>query len=114
VEEGGSASRKFFNLPLERNHVNLLPLSWTIVHIIDEESPILDWEPRDFTINQAEIIIFIEGFDESFGQKIHVSSSYTCREIRWKARFLPMYHPHEGHTVLNLDAIHDFVFLEEE
>lgn len=114
VEEDGFSSRKFFNLPLERSHVNLLPLNWTIVHIIDEKSPILGWEPRDFTQKQAEIIIFIEGFDESFGQKIHVSSSYTCREIRWKARFLPMYHPHEGHTVLNLDAIHDFVFIEEE
>lgn len=114
VKENGFATRKFFNLSLERNHVNLLPLNWTIVHIIDPTSPILNWEPRDFTKNQAEIIVFIEGFDESFGQKIHVSSSYTCREIRWKARFLPMYHPNKGHTILDLDAIHDFEFLSEE
>lgn len=114
-DTAGHPSRRFLTLPLERSHINLLPLSWTIVHIIDKDSPILDWEPRDFTKNQAEIIIFIEGFDESFGQKIHVSSSYTCHEIRWKARFLPMYHhPEDGKTVLNLDAIHHFDFIKEE
>jgi len=114
VEENGFATRKFFNLPLERNHVNLLPLNWTIVHVIKPDSPILGWEPQDFTKKQAEIIVFLEGFDESFGQKIHVSSSYTCREIRWKARFLPMYYSTRGQTVLNLDTIHDFKFIQEE
>ncbi|MEL7222131.1 MAG: ion channel [Bacteroidota bacterium] len=114
VKENGLASRRFYNLPLERNHINLLPLNWTIVHLIKEDSPILGWEPRDFTKNQAEMIVFLEGFDESFGQKIHVSSSYTCREIRWKARFLPMYYPARERTVLNLDAIHDFEFISEE
>lgn len=110
----GGPTRRFFTLPLERNQVNLLPLNWTIAHIIDKKSPIHNWAPRDFTNHQAEVIIFIEGFDESFGQKIHVSSSYTCREIRWNARYLPMYYPQSGKTVLNLDAIHEFEFLEEE
>lgn len=111
-DDTGHATRRFFNLPLERDQVNLLPLNWTIVHIIDKKSPILDWEPKDFTRQQAEVIIFIEGFDESFGQRIHVSSSYTCREIRWNARYLPMYYPRSGKTVLDLDAIHEFEFLE--
>lgn len=110
----GRLSRRFYNLPLERNQVNLLPLNWTIVHVIDTNSPILGWEPRDFTLRQAEVIIFLEGFDESFGQKVHVSSSYTCHEIRWNARYLPMYYPRAGKTVLDLDAIHEFEFLEEE
>lgn len=109
----GYTTRRFYNLPLERDKVNLLPLNWTIVHLIDDNSPIQGWQPSDFTKNQAEVIIFIEGFDESFGQKIHVSSSYTCREIRWNAQFLPMYYPRDGKTVLDLDAIHQFEFLEE-
>ncbi|MEL7252296.1 MAG: ion channel [Bacteroidota bacterium] len=109
----GYSSRRFFNLPLERNEVNLLPLNWTVVHLIKDDSPIKGWEPRDFTNNQAEVIIFIEGYDESFGQKIHVSSSYTCREIRWNAKFLPMYYPRNGKTVLDLDAIHQFEFMED-
>ena len=110
----GYATRRFFNLPLERDQVNLVPLNWTIVHLIDEQSPIRGWQPSDFTKNQAEVIIFIDGFDESFGQKVHVSSSYTCREIRWNARFLPMYYPRNGKTVLDLDAIHESEFLEDE
>ncbi|MEM1214294.1 MAG: ion channel [Bacteroidota bacterium] len=113
VEEtvDGIPNRRFYNLPLERNRVNLLPLNWTIVHLIDKDSPIHGWAPKDFTEHQAEIIIFIEGFNESFGQRIHVSSSYTCREIRQDARFLPMYFHRAGKTVLDLDAIHDFEFV---
>ena len=110
----GHSTRRFHNLRLERNKVNLLPLSWTIVHLIEDDSPIKGWEPKDFTKNQAEIIIFIEGYDESFGQNVHVSSSYTCREIRWNAQFLPMYFPENGKTVLDLDAIHLFEFLEDD
>jgi inward rectifier potassium channel len=111
-EQGGMPARRFYNLPLEREQINLLPLSWTIVHIIDEESPIKDWEPQDFTARQAEVIVFLEGFDESFGQRVHINSSYTCREIRWRARFEPMYYPGTGKTVLDLDAIHNFSFLD--
>lgn len=114
VHEGGIAQRRFQNLTLERDQVTLLPLNWTIVHIIDENSPIKGWEPRDFTRQQAEVIIFIEGYDESFAQLIHVDSSYTCREIRWHARFEPMYFPEEDQTVLELDKIHAFHFLGEE
>lgn len=114
VEEDNNkhSTRRFFTLPLERDQVNLLPLNWTVVHVIDKKSPILGWEPKDFTRQQAEVIIFIEGFDESFGQRVHVSSSYTCREIRWNARYSPMYYPRSGKTVLDLDAIHEFEFLE--
>jgi inward rectifier potassium channel len=109
----GTETRRFHNLPLERDKITLLPLNWTIVHVIQADSPILGWEPRDFTRHQAEVIIFIEGYDESFGQNVHVSSSYTCREIRWNARYLPMYYPRHGKTVLDLDAIHHFQFIED-
>ncbi|RME97477.1 MAG: transporter [Bacteroidetes bacterium] len=111
-ERAGMPLRRFFNLPLERDQVNVLPLSWTIVHIIDDESPIKGWEPKDFTARQAEVMIFLEGFDESFGQRVHVISSYTCQEIRWNAQFQPMYYPGTEKTILNLDAIHEFSFLD--
>ncbi|MCB0635327.1 MAG: transporter [Lewinella sp.] len=110
----GAPTRRFQQLPLERDHLALLPLNWTIVHIIDEESPLRGLSPQDFTQRQAEVIIFIEGFDESFGQRVNISSSYTCYEIRWGARFLPMYFSHKGQTVLDLERIHDFEWVEEE
>jgi len=113
TDSAGVETRRFHTLPLERDTVTLLPLNWTIVHVIEDDSPILGWEPRDFTSHQAEVIIFIEGYDESFGQKVHVSSSYTCRGIRWNARYLPMYFSQHGKTVLDLDAINHFQFLDE-
>jgi inward rectifier potassium channel len=110
----GHLLRRFRQLPLERDRVALLPLNWTIVHIIDNESPLQGLQPQDFTRRQAEVIIFLEGFDESFGQRVNISNSYTCHEIRWGARFLPMYFSQHGHTVLDLDRISDFAWVEEE
>jgi inward rectifier potassium channel len=39
--------RDFHNLELEINHISFLPLSWTIVHPIDEKSPLFGLSKKD-------------------------------------------------------------------
>lgn len=38
--DGASMTRRYAVLPLERNTVTFFPLAWTIVHPIDESSPL--------------------------------------------------------------------------
>jgi inward rectifier potassium channel len=103
----GQRTRRFAPLQLERDRVALFPLNWTIVHVIDEESPLYEWNYQRICELSVEMLIMIEGFDETFAQTIHANNSYTCREIYWNARFLPMYHSAAGTTVLELDHIDD-------
>lgn len=111
----GQCRRRFAPLELEREQVALFPLNWTIVHIINEGSPLFEWDYRRICDLSVEMLIMIEGFDETFAQTIHANISYTCREIYWNAHFLPMYHAAEGTTVLELDRIDDIeVFREGE
>lgn len=97
--------RRFYPLPLERNFVALFPLNWTIVHVIDQKSPIYGWTKDDFCRRHSEILIMIEGYDQTYAQTIHANSSYTHDEVVWNARFAPMYFESGDATVLHLDRI---------
>ncbi|MTB53233.1 ion channel [Lewinella sp. W8] len=111
---GGEVKRRFAPLQLERDKVPLFPLNWTVVHPISEESPIYNWTKEDFNHRHSELLIMIEGYDESFAQQIHVNNSYTHDEIIWNARFEPMYFEAPASTELHLDRIGRHQVLEEE
>src|SRR6185503_10688057 len=53
----GDGGRRFHDLPLERDRVVLFPLSWTIVHPIDERSPLQGITERELHDLDAEFFI---------------------------------------------------------
>jgi inward rectifier potassium channel len=105
----GVQKRQYAELPLERNKIFLLPLSWTLVHPIDEASPLWRKPPEELRASQAELLILIKSFDDTFGQFVHARHSYTQDEIVWGMRFLPSFHVNpEGNLVLELDHLHRY------
>ena len=90
--DGASAlDREFIPLTLERESVVFFPLAWTIVHPIDEKSPLRHWTAADLVDCDAEFLVLLNGFEETFSQTVHTRSSYTAEEIVWGARFLSMF-----------------------
>jgi inward rectifier potassium channel len=85
--DGRSTDREFLALKLEREHVVFFPLSWTIVHPIDESSPLWGMEPGDLRECDSEFLILLNGFDETFSQTVHTRSSYKGDEVVWGAKF---------------------------
>src|SRR5215216_5320911 len=59
----GGATRQYSLLPLERNQVTFFPLSWTIVHPIDRDSPLAGKSAEDLRRTQAEILVLLSGTD---------------------------------------------------
>lgn len=110
----GNVARRYSTLSLERSSVTLLPLNWTIVHPIDESSPLYGKDGPDLSRAHSEILIMIEGYDDTFAQNVHDNSSYTCREISWNVKFSRMYHSENGQTVLELDKLDETLPLDEE
>jgi inward rectifier potassium channel len=97
------ARRKYTPLALERPNVAFLPLAWTIVHPIDESSPLTGKTAQDLAKCEAEFLILIKAFDDTFFQTVHVRDSYRYDEIVWGARFVPTFEVDEhGHMVLDL------------
>lgn len=110
VEEDGKMVNKFYPLPLEFDKVNALTLSWTIVHPINETSPLFKLTAEDFAHNQGEFIIYIKAFDDMFSNTVVARSSYTFKEVAIGAKFRPMYkRSSEGNkTILYLDKLNLF------
>ena len=83
----GRTERKYYLLDLERSQVLFLPLTWTVVHSIDEKSPLRGKGPRELERLQAEVLVMMRGFDETFGQVVYARNSYRYDEIVWGAKF---------------------------
>jgi inward rectifier potassium channel len=110
VEPGpdGKLQRNFVDLPLERRKVFFLALTWTVVHPIGPQSPLWGRTREDLERLQAEVLILIKGFDDSFSQIVHTRYSYRWDEIDWSARFLPAFDASPaGQLVVDVDRISD-------
>lgn len=101
--------RKYDQLKLERTRVVFFPLSWTIVHPIDESSPLRDLTREDLVDCDAEFLVTLSGTDETFAQLVHARSSYKPEEIVFGAKFANMYNPLTANGVVSIDIsrLHD-------
>jgi inward rectifier potassium channel len=96
-------NRDFTPLKLEREKVVFFPLAWTIVHPIDEESPLYGLTHEDLVASNAEFLVLLSGIDETFSQTVHTRSSYKADEIVWGARFSSLFNPPKPDGVLSVD-----------
>jgi len=83
----GLIRRVFDELELERRRVSFFPLSWTVVHPIDEKSPLYGLNRQDLQEGDAEFLVLLTGMDETFSQMVHTRSSYKADEVLWGARY---------------------------
>ena len=107
VKDEDKSSTRFFTIKLEITKIASLALNWTIVHPIDEDSPVYGFSEQDFMDNRLEIIVNIKGFDDHFSNTVQQRTSYTNNELIYGAKFLPMYDRPDGgsYTVMELHKI---------
>jgi inward rectifier potassium channel len=103
VEKNGELTRKFDTLKLERDKVSFFPLSWTIVHPIDEKSPMNGMTEEDFRKADAEILILLSAMDETFAQIVHARSSYKSEEINFGYKFANLYNENDINEPISID-----------
>ncbi len=107
--QDGRPMRRFYELPLERQRVTIFPLSWTIVHPIDEASPLAEMGPDELEGVDGEFLVLLTGIDESYFQRVYARSSYKAAEVAWNARFADiLHHPGAGEPVtVDVRRLHD-------
>lgn len=97
----------YYPLTLERDAINFFPLNWTVVHDITPESPLHNLTPADLAARQAEILILLRGYDDTFAQEVHARNSYRFDELEWNRRFVRTYEVEpDGLVTLDLDKLH--------
>ncbi len=113
VNEEGRPVRRFHRLPLERNKVTFFPLTWTIVHPIDKESPLYGLTGEECALAEAEILVLLTGTEESFSQRVHTRTSYKPDEIVWNAMFENVFEQLDGGPITaDVSRIRDIRRLE--
>ena len=103
VDDNGRSVRRFDFLELERRKVTFLPLAWTVVHPIDETSPLYGLTSQDYIRTDAEILILLTGIDETFSQTVHTRSSYKANEVDWDVNFANIYNPPDPDGGISID-----------
>jgi inward rectifier potassium channel len=102
--DGAVTDREFVPLKLERERVVFFPLTWTIVHPVDDDSPLHGCGEAGLRALDAEVLVLINGFDETFSQTVHTRSSYLADEVVWGARFRSVFNAPRPDGVLSVDV----------
>jgi inward rectifier potassium channel len=89
--DGETPVYKYFSLTLERTRVESMPMSWTVVHPIDENSPFRGFTEEDMKAADVELYVMLRGFDDVFSNYVQQRTSYTFNEILFNRKFIPMY-----------------------
>jgi len=110
--QNGQMKRVFYPLALERTQVTFFPLTWTVVHPIDESSPLLGATKESLAESDAEFLILLKAFDDTFSQTVHARSSYKHDEVIVGAKFGTIYGMDaSGKTTVDLHRINDVEFV---
>jgi inward rectifier potassium channel len=109
VDENGQTARRFLPLELERNKISLFPTNWTVVHPIDENSPLKNMDAQELKKRDAEFSILLKGFDDSFSQTVYWRSSFKHNEIVWGAKFVNILtNEEDGSLTIDMSRFNNF------
>jgi inward rectifier potassium channel len=83
----GQSFRRFYELRLVRNEHPALALSWTLYHVLDQESPLYPLDPEALTASGVSLVVVVSGYDVVAAQTVHARKSYDHSDIRFGHRY---------------------------
>ena len=94
--------RNFYQLELERDHITYLPTTWTLVHEIKQDSPLMKFSQEELKTLNGEFLIMVSYYDEAFNEEVYKLHSYTFQELLMDVAFeKAFYFNEEGYTILD-------------
>lgn len=106
VTDKSTEEKKFYNLKLERDSIMYMPTVWTIVHEIDEKSPLFELSNNEISKLNAELYLLLQYHEESFAQNVYQIYSYGFSDLEVDVKFTSSYGFNEnGFTTLDHDKL---------
>jgi len=81
---------RMYDLKLERERIPALSRAWTVLHVIDEKSPLHGATPDILKAVEGEFLLSLSGVDETSGQMLHAQHTYEDVHVRWGERYADM------------------------
>jgi inward rectifier potassium channel len=108
VTTEGLFIRRFYDLKLLRSQTRTFALSWVVMHVIDENSPLYGATPESLKEVQTDIVVTLMGIDETVSQTVHARHYYMTDEILWNMRFVDIFSKKpDGRRILDFNHFHD-------
>ena len=83
----GKLSRRAQELRLERAHIPIFPLTWTLMHVLDERSPLRGYDATRAIEAQAQVFVTLEARDPTLATVVHDVRNYGPKDIRFGMRY---------------------------
>jgi len=111
----GIVMRRFEELKLVRGRTSLFSLSWTIMHAIDEASPLYGIGSEEMIEKQMEIVALLSGADATMAETIYARYAYGPDDIVRDHRFVDVLSlTPKGQRVVDLTRFHDTCPIDEQ
>jgi len=101
VTREGFRIRRVIDLPLVRSTQPMFNLGWTMMHALNESSPLFLETPDSLRESETRFVLNMSGTDESTGQTLTTRAEYSDRDIRWNSTFRDILVEEDG--VLHID-----------
>jgi inward rectifier potassium channel len=87
----GSRMRRIYDLPLRRSEQPMFIFGWTLMHVIDEASPLFGATAESFAAAKGFLLLTIGGTDETTGQMLMARQEYLPASIHWNHAFVDIF-----------------------
>ncbi len=106
----GRTIRRFYDLKLARSRTPVFAMTFTVMHPIDQDSPLHGLEPADIVEQNAEVTVTVSGLDETMAQPVYARTSYLPHELLWNHRFADIFGwTEDGRRMIDYRRFHDTV-----
>lgn len=108
ISTEGDAMRHLYNLNLLRPRTPSFTLTWTVMHPIDESSPLYGATAESLERTKATLIVTLTGIDDTVAQSLHARHTYGAIDIIWDHKFIDIFHQTpDGHRYIDYTHFHD-------
>jgi inward rectifier potassium channel len=102
----GASFRRIHDLPLVQSHLPLFVMPWTLLHVIDDASPLSGHDIGTLTASFARLFLTIEARDQALGALVQDMRDYSTDHIHYGMHFAEAVTQDEaGHTTADLSRI---------
>jgi inward rectifier potassium channel len=103
----GKTFYRMVDLPLARERIPSLSRSWTVLHVIDDKSPLFGETAESLEAKEAEVQVSVVGTDDLWMQSVHATHRYMWTEIAWGKRHVDVLSDVPNAIILDLRKFHD-------
>lgn len=110
VSDEGHRMRRIHDLELVRDTTPIFALSWSVMHVIDESSPLWGIPPDEVKDRVVSVIATLQGYDGTYAQTTHARKIWRSDDLVFGERFVDVISSlPDGRLMVDYNVFHDTV-----